>query len=265
MPASSQQLALRDWRSYGVCFSLRLMRTWKTKPPQIRPAWFMTDPNASYRRILKSSFILGGASALNIALGLIRTKVVAVMLGPAGIGLVSLYTSLMQSASICAAMGMGAVGPRQIAQAADQGVERAITVARRSMFYGALLLAGLGALAVWSLRDIVSQYLLGSTERALEIGWLALGVALSVAGTAQGAVLQGMCRVADVARLTVWGSALNTVAGVFVLWFWGTGGVVAYVLAGPLASFLAGHWYVSRSPKQTPTGVRLGRGGGRMA
>jgi len=51
----------------------------------------MSESSASYRRILKSSSIIGGASFLNIVVGLVRTKILAVLLGPAGVGLVSLY------------------------------------------------------------------------------------------------------------------------------------------------------------------------------
>ena len=50
----------------------------------------------SHRQILRSSFIIGGASVINILVGLLRIKVVAVLLGPAGVGLIGiclLYTS----------------------------------------------------------------------------------------------------------------------------------------------------------------------------
>ena len=54
----------------------------------------MTEQLASYRRILKSSSIIGGSSVINILIGLLRTKVLAILIGPSGVGLVSLYTSL---------------------------------------------------------------------------------------------------------------------------------------------------------------------------
>lgn len=41
----------------------------------------MTDQVASYRRILKSSSIVGGASVINILIGLVRTKVLLAMRG----------------------------------------------------------------------------------------------------------------------------------------------------------------------------------------
>lgn len=209
----------------------------------------MNDKVASYRRILKTSSIIGGASVINILIGLVRTKIIAVLLGPAGIGLVSLYTGLMSTATAVATMGIGTIGTRQIAEAFSKDDERALAVVRRAMFWGALLLATAGALVVWSLREVLAVRVLGGAEHATIVGWLALGVAISVAGASQGALIQGMRRIGDMARLSVYGSIFNTVLGVALLWQWGQAGLVAYVLIGPLVSFLLGHWYVSQLPK----------------
>jgi len=209
----------------------------------------VSEQVASYRRILKSSSIIGGASVINILIGLVRTKIIAVLLGPTGIGLVSLYTGLLSTATAVATMGIGTVGTRQIAEALGKDHERALAVVRRAMFWGALLLASAGALVVWSLRGVLAVKVLGGVEHSITVGWLALGVALSVAGASQGALIQGMRRIGDMARLSVYGSVLNTLLGVALLWQWGQAGLVAYVLIGPLVSFLLGHWYVSRLPK----------------
>jgi O-antigen/teichoic acid export membrane protein len=209
----------------------------------------MNDRVASYRRILKSSSIIGGAAVINVLIGLVRTKILAVLLGPAGIGLISLYTGLMSTATAVATMGIGTTGTRQVAEAISLEDKHALAVVRRAMFWGALLLASTGALVVWSLREVLAIRVLGGAEHAAIVGWLALGVALSVAGASQGALIQGMRRIGDMARLSVYGSVLNTVLGVALLWQWGQAGLVAYVLIGPLVSFLLGHWYVLRLPK----------------
>src|ERR1700722_13049481 len=106
----------------------------------------MTETTASYRRILKSSSIIGGASFLNIVIGLLRTKVLAVLLGPTGMGLVSLYRGLMVTASSVATMGVDVIGTRQIAEANAQENARALAVARRALFWMTVLLGSLGAL-----------------------------------------------------------------------------------------------------------------------
>jgi len=211
----------------------------------------------SYRRILKSSSLIGGASVINILIGLIRTKAVAVLLGPAGLGFISLYTSLIAAAGTVASMGIGTVGTRQIAEATAQDDINALVKVRRAMFWGALLLACFGALVVFSFKDLLAVKVLGGIEHSQSVGWLSLGVALSVAGASQGALIQGMRRIGDMARLSVYGSILNTLLGVAILWKWGIQGLTAYVLVGPLISFLLGHWYVSRLPKLTQHPVTI--------
>lgn len=190
-------------------------------------------------------------------MGLVRIKLVAVLLGPAGIGLVSLYTSLMATATAVAAMGIGTIGTRQVAQAVSQDDGQSLAVVRRAMFWGTLLLAGAGALVVWSLREVLAINVLDGAEHAALVGWLSVGVALSVAGASQGALLQGMRRIGDMARLSILGALLNTVLGIAFLWQWGHAGLVAYVLVGPLMSFLLGHWYVSRLPKVVSSTIAL--------
>lgn len=209
----------------------------------------MNDEVASYRRIIRSSSIIGGASVINIAISLIRTKILAVLLGPLGVGLVSLYTGVIATATAVSTMGIGTIGTRQIAEAISEENAHALSVVRRAMFFGTLFLASVGALVVWSLREVLADKVLGGVAHANIVGWLALGVGLSVAGASQGALIQGMRRIGDMARLSVYGSILNTLIGLALLWQWGQSGLVCYVLTGPLVSFFLGHWYVTRLPK----------------
>jgi PST family polysaccharide transporter len=209
----------------------------------------VTDKTTSYRRILKTSSIIGGSSFINILIGLVRIKVLAVLLGPAGVGLVGLYTGLMSTAATVATMGVGTVGTRQIAEAAAKDDAHALAMVRRAMFWGTMLLALAGALTVWTLRDVLAVHVLGSMEHAGVVGWLSLGVALSVAGASQGALIQGMRRIGDMARLSVYGSVLSTAFGIALIWQWGSAALWAFVLIGPLVSFVLGHVFVSRLPK----------------
>lgn len=211
----------------------------------------MTEAKASYQRILKSTSIIGGASFVNIAIGVLRSKVLAVLLGPAGVGLASLYTGLMLTASTIATFGIGPVGTRQIAEASANENAQALRVVRRAMFWGTLFLALAGGLAVWSLRDILAAHALGDASESGAVGWLAVGVALTVAGASQAALIQGMRRIGDIARLNVFGSILGTALGVGIIWRWGKAGLVAYVLVAPIMSFVLGHIYVSRLPRDS--------------
>ena len=209
----------------------------------------MSDEGKSYRQILRSTSIIGGASVINILVGLVRIKVAAVLLGPAGVGLIGLFTSLAGTASAVAGLGFGNVGTRQIAMAAGHNDAAALAAARRALFWGTLALAVLGAAVFWALRGVLAQRVLGDATLSAEVGWLALAVGLTVAAASQSALLNGMRRIGDLARVSVWSGLLSTVLGVGALLLWGRDGLIAFVLVGPLASFVLGHVYVARLPK----------------
>lgn len=205
--------------------------------------------NASYRQILRSSSIIGGASALNIVVGLVRTKVAAVLLGPAGVGLIGLLQSVMATGATVAALGFDTAGTRQIAEANGRTDDAAVAAARRGLFWGALGLALLGGAVLWMLRGVVAQAALGDATRAGEVGWLALGVALTVAAGSQSALLTGLRRIGDLARMSVLSAVLASALGVGALLIWGQQAVLVFVLAGPLANVVLGHVFVSRLPR----------------
>ena len=218
----------------------------------------MSDEGKSYRQILRSTSIVGGASVINILISLVRVKVAAVLLGPAGVGLIGLFSNLMATAANVAALGMGTVGTRQIAAANGQEDSQAVAVARRALFWGTLAMAIVGALVFWLLRGVLATHVLADTTLSNEVGWLALGVGLTVAGGSQGALLNGLRRIGDLARISVYSAVLATTLGVGALLLWHERGLLVYLLLTPVASFVVGHWYVARLPRvqAPPTPMR---------
>lgn len=208
----------------------------------------MENEPTSHRQILRSSSIIGGASVINILIGLLRIKVVAVLLGPAGVGLVGILHNLMSAASTVSSMGVGNVGTRQIAEAAGRGDQAGIDAARRALFWGTMILAVIGAGVFWLLRNQLAQWVLDDAALADIVGWLAVGVALSVAGSAQGALLAGMRRIGDIARAQITSALISTALGIAAISWLGEKGFLLFILVVPLSSFVVTHIFVSRLP-----------------
>src|SRR5262245_25214829 len=66
----------------------------------------VNDTSKSYAQILKSSSIIGGAQFITLLLVMVRTKGVALFIGPAGVGEVGLLTSSTQLISTLSGMGI---------------------------------------------------------------------------------------------------------------------------------------------------------------
>ena len=65
--------------------------------------------------------MIGGSQVINVVLAIVRTKGLAVLLGPSGVGLIGLYQGITSMVGTLAGMGIGNSGVRQIAEAAASG------------------------------------------------------------------------------------------------------------------------------------------------
>jgi len=72
-----------------------------------------TDNN-SYRHILKYMGIFGGVQGLNILMSIVRNKVVAVLLGTAGMGLISLFNATVRLVSDSTNLGLSMSAVREL-------------------------------------------------------------------------------------------------------------------------------------------------------
>ena len=187
---------------------------------------------------------MGSASVVNVVFGLIRTKVSAALLGPAGIGIIGLLQSIMNVATTLVGFGMGRAGTRQIAAAATNN--ETLRLARRALSLVTSVTALLGGVVFFLCRSEFAARIADDPHLAPALGWLGLGVALTVASASQGAQLQGLRRIDELARLQILSAIVSTLLGVAALLTWQEDGIVPFLLSAPLASFLLGHWYVSR-------------------
>lgn len=210
---------------------------------------------ASYLEILRSSVLIGGASVLTIFIGIVRTKAVAVLLGPAGVGLMGLFNAICDLAVAVAGMGAGSSGVRQIAEAVGSGDEhriaRTIKVVRRTV----PVLGVLGATALVILARPVSVLSFGTDAHAGAIALLGGAVLCRLITDGQSGLLQGLRRISDLARTGVLGSAVGAVATVTMVYAFGEDGI-ALSLVGGAAAGLAISWIYARRVRLAP--VKIG-------
>lgn len=203
-------------------------------------------PGGGHKQILKSSLIIGGSSFANIVIGLLRMKVVAVLLGPSGVGLIGLLNNLMTAGANFSAMGLGNSGTRQIAEANGKDNEEDVFVARQALFCCSVLLAVIGALTFFSIREELANHILDDEALSPAVGWLSIGLAVAVIAGSQKAYLTGVRRIADVAKIAIITAFLSAVAGITALYLFGEGGVVLFVISAPVVSLVVGYYYIAK-------------------
>lgn len=206
---------------------------------------------SSHGQILKSSALIGGASAINLALGAVRMKAMALLLGPSGVGLLGVYTSICDLVRSVAGLGINTSGVRQIAEAAGSGdaqrIARTVWTLRRVALASGLL----GALLLVLFRGPIARVTFGGTQNADWLVLLALAVLFAEVSAAQAALVQGMRRIGDLARINVLGAFYGMVLGVGVVWFfWRQDvperGVVPSIVCVTGMGILTSWWYARK-------------------
>lgn len=199
----------------------------------------------SYRDILKSSALIGASSLLSIAVGVVRTKAMALMLGPAGFGLLALYSSIVDFALSIATMGIGSSGVRQIAASVSTGDAKCLGRTVAALRITAIVLGALGAGLIFAGSSRISALTFGSETYSGAVALLGLAVLFRAVSVGQGALIQGMRRIKDLAVMGVLGALFGTISGIVVVFFFGIQGLAPAVVVGA-AIGLALSWRYSR-------------------
>ena len=121
-----------------------------------------TASRGSYRQILRSSTLMGSASLLNMVIGLVRTKLFAVWLGPSGVGLMGVLGTVVDLARSVAGLGLNQSGVRQVAESAATHDAARMARTAAALRATAYALGATGGLALALASPGVSQLTFGT-------------------------------------------------------------------------------------------------------
>jgi O-antigen/teichoic acid export membrane protein len=212
--------------------------------------------NNSHKQILKSTGLVGGSQIIIIIIGIARTKVLAVLLGPVGVGLAGLYQSIISLVSMATNFGISFSAVRDIAQAASTNdttkISSRITVLRRWLLFTGLL----GALTALVLCVPISIYTFGDSSYAKPVAFLAISIFLGTISSGQLALLQGLRQLGSMAKANIIGAFIGLLIAVPVFWYWGHEGIVPSILLASFTSLVLS-WHFSRRIKTVPVSLSL--------
>ena len=212
-----------------------------------------TADKHTYGQILKSSALIGGSSLLNVVISIVRTKAMAVLLGPAGFGLMGVYGSISDFALSIASMGINSSGVRQIAEAVGSGdtdrIARTVVVLRRT----SVILGVFGAVLLVLFSSQVSTLTFGSDQQTVAVALLSLAVFFRLVSAGQGALIQGMRRISDLAKMGVLGAIYGTIISIPMVYFLREDGVVPALVVAAAMSLITSWWYSRKVQIHAPS------------
>ena len=178
-----------------------------------------TDNN-SYRHILKYTGIFGGVQGLNILMGVVRNKIVAVLLGTDGMGLISLFNSTVRLVSDATNLGLSMSAVRELSAAYEQGDKLILQQKIRIIRTWSLLTALAGMLVCMVLAPLFNRFTFAWGDHTLHFVALSPTIAFLSLAAGETSILKATRQLRRLALLSVYGvlGALLTSVPLFYIW-----------------------------------------------
>lgn len=204
----------------------------------------MIKHQASYHQILKATSLFGGVKVFSILIAIIRSKIIAILLGPTGIGLNGLLSSTTGLIAGFTNFGLETSAVKNVAAAYGSGdknrIGTIVAVLRNLVWITGLL----GTILTIVLAPLLSQLTFGNKEYTIGFIWISITLLLNQISIGQGVVLRGMRQLKLMAKSSLSGSIIGLLVSVPIYYYWGIDGIVPAIIVSSVVSLLR-TWYFS--------------------
>src|SRR5574344_2044026 len=167
---------------------------------------------SSYTHILKYTGIFGGVQSIGILVGIIRNKLCAVILGPEGFGLITLFTSSVTFVSTLSDLGLSFSAVRHVSELFESGDKSKIDHFIKVVRAWSLLTGLAGMLLCIVLSPLLNKWTFDWGEHTLHFVLLSPIILLTAITSGETAILKGARRLRSLAFISI----LSVVVSLFI-------------------------------------------------
>lgn len=192
---------------------------------------------------MKATSLFGGVQVFNIVISILRSKFIALLLGPTGMGIAGLLTSTTGMIAGLSSFGLGTSAIKDVSSAYASGnqeqLAKVVAVINRLM----LLTGLLGTILTLFLAPWLSLITFNNYNYTIAFIWLSITLLLGQLNSGKLVLLQGMRKLQFLARANIYGSFFALVTTLPLYYFWGIRGIVpAIIIASSVSLLLSGYF-----------------------
>lgn len=200
---------------------------------------------SSYRSIFKATSLFGGVQVYNILIGIIKSKIIAVLLGTAGMGVLGLYQSTISFIQGLTSMGLGQSAVRDVSEANSTGnterISRTVAVLKRLVWLTGM--TGMGICLLLS--PALSKFTFGNFDYTIPFILLSTILLLDQVRIGQSVLLQGLRRLKDLAKASTIGATLGLVISIPFYYLFKIDGIAPTLVLTSI-SYLVVNWFFAK-------------------
>ncbi|HEY5406528.1 MAG TPA: O-antigen translocase [Ginsengibacter sp.] len=206
----------------------------------------MSQHKDSYKQIFKATSIFGGVQVFNVLIAIIRSKVVAIILGPSGMGIVGLLNSTIGLITSLTNFGLGTSAVKNVAAAGGSGDQeklgKTVAVFKRLVW----LTGGLGFIITLVLAPWLSKIAFGNKFYTVSFMLVSVTLLITQITAGQNVILQGMRRIQLLAKASVLGALSGLLISIPLYYFFKEKGIVPAIILTSISALLVSFFYANK-------------------
>jgi len=209
----------------------------------------MSERN-SYSNIIKATTLFGGVKVIQILITIIRTKFIAILLGPSGMGISGMITATLEIIGSLVGFGLGTSGVKDVSQAFTSGnvlrKNTIITILRKIVIITGLI----GTFITFIFAPSLSVITFGSDEYTIAFRIVSITLLFNQVNIGFTVLLQGTFRYSEIAKSALIGSFLGLLLTVPLYYIWGIGAIIPAIIISSAVQLLLS-WFFARKIEYT--------------
>ncbi|MBX2827491.1 MAG: oligosaccharide flippase family protein [Flavobacteriaceae bacterium] len=197
---------------------------------------------------MKATSLFGGVKVFAIIIAVIRSKVIAILIGAEGMGIASLFMSTLNMVNGVTNLGMDKSAVKDISYEREKGNEngmrKAIAILNRVTWITGII----GTLLIMATSPWLSELAFGNREYTLLFIWVAISLLFMQLTNAKLAVLQGIRRLNALAKANLLGNFFGLIGTLPLYYFFGIDAIVPAIVLATFLSLAVTHYYSLTNP-----------------
>ncbi|MCR4030915.1 MULTISPECIES: oligosaccharide flippase family protein [Flavobacterium] len=187
---------------------------------------------------MKATSIFGGVQIFIILISILKSKIAAVFLGTAGIGIVGLLNSTITLIAGITGFGLGTSAVRDVSAANSSGNSKAVALVVSVLRKWVWITGIFGTCIVIVFSGWLSEITFGNNSYIFSFILVSVTLLINQLNVGQLAILQGMQKTQYIAKASIVGSSLGLVMTFPLYYFLGNDGIVPAMIFASLFSFV---------------------------
>lgn len=196
------------------------------------------ETSSSYSHILKYTSIFGGVQGLVILIGMVRNKLIALLLGPQGMGLMALFNSTVRLISDTTGLGLGVSAVRELSRLYDEEHHEELKSRIELIRSWSVITACLGFVLCVVLSPLINHYSFSWGNHTQHFMLLAPIIALTALSAGELSILKATRKLRRLAEISIYGVLCALVTSVPLYYIFGESAIVPSLIIIALSQFI---------------------------